>query len=216
LPLELRGERVVLRPLRPEELDVVAASLDEEAVASGAVERLRSRIRNSGRFLDGHLDLGVEADGELVGDISARRPPAALPGGVFELGIALLESRRGRGYATDAIRLLTQHLFDELGAGRVQASTDVENAAMRRVLRKLGFVEEGVMRGFMPTGGGRADYVLYGVTKTEWRAGLTAGRAGTGGGCGSAAASTSSCSGSPRRSSCSSSPGVTSSSCRCC
>jgi RimJ/RimL family protein N-acetyltransferase len=41
---------------------------------------------------------------------------------------------------------------------------------MRRVFLKLGFVEEGVLRAFMPTeGGARADYVLFGVTRDEWR-----------------------------------------------
>ena len=158
--------------MRPEELELVAGTLDDAAVSTGAIERLRRRIERSGHFVDGHLDLGVEVAGELVGDISARQPVAALPQGVFELGIALLESRRGRGYGTDAIRVLTQHLFDALEAERVQASTDVENAAMRRVFEKLGFVEEGVMRGFMPAAGGRADYVLYGVTKEEWTASL--------------------------------------------
>jgi RimJ/RimL family protein N-acetyltransferase len=169
VPFELRGERVVLRALRPEELEVLAATLTPETSPPGALARLRRRIERSGRFLDGFLDLGVEVDGELVGDISARQPAAALPAGVFELGIGLLEEHRGRGYGTDAIRVLTQHLFDALSAERVQASTDVENVAMRRVFLKLGFVEEGVLRGFMPTGDRRADYVLYGVTRDEWR-----------------------------------------------
>ena len=77
---------------------------------------------------------------------------------------------RGRGYGTEAVRLLTAHLFSAGGAERVQGSTDVANVAMRRVFEQLGFVEEGVMRGFMPSDGGRADYVLYGVTKKEWEA----------------------------------------------
>src|SRR5439155_1296333 len=54
-----------------------------------ALDRLRRRIESSGRFCDGRLDLGIEADGELIGSIEARRPPAALPPGVFELGITL-------------------------------------------------------------------------------------------------------------------------------
>jgi RimJ/RimL family protein N-acetyltransferase len=40
---------------------------------------------------------------------------------------------------------------------------------MRRVLEKLGFTFEGVMRGFMPVGAGREDFALYGVTRAEWR-----------------------------------------------
>ena len=39
---------------------------------------------------------------------------------------------------------------------------------MRRVLEKLGFVYEGTLRGFMPAGEEREDYVLYAVTPPDW------------------------------------------------
>ena len=41
---------------------------------------------------------------------------------------------------------------------------------MRTVLERLGFAEEGVLRAYMPTGGGREDYVMYAVTVEAWRA----------------------------------------------
>jgi RimJ/RimL family protein N-acetyltransferase len=41
---------------------------------------------------------------------------------------------------------------------------------MRRVLERLGFTCEGVMRAFMPEGSGRTDYALYAVTSNDWRA----------------------------------------------
>ena len=50
----------------------------------------------------------------------------------------------------------------------MQASTSAGNAAMRRVLEKLGFVYEGTLRSFMPAGEGRDDYVLYAVTRSDW------------------------------------------------
>ncbi len=94
-----------------------------------------------------------------------------MPPGVFELGIEIWsEDLRGRGIGTEAIELITSHLFGGREAGRVQASTAVWNTPMRRVFTKLGFTEEGVMRGFMPAENGREDYVLYGVTREEWAA----------------------------------------------
>ena len=138
----------------------------------GARERMRRRIANSGRLVGGWLDLAIDAEGSLVGEIDARHPPRAMPPGVFELGIALFaEEVRGRGYGTEAIALLTAHLFEELGAERVQASTAVDNSAMRRVFEKLGFAKEGVMRSYMPAGESRDDYVLYAVTRADWTAG---------------------------------------------
>ena len=138
---------------------------------SEARRRLRERIEREGKLVDGRIDLGVEAEGRLVGHVEARQPKQAMPRGVFELGISIFEAERGKGYGTRAVAALTDLLLDEHGAHRVQASTDVLNAAMRAVLEQLGYTFEGILRGFMPTqDGGRADYAMYGVTREDWEA----------------------------------------------
>src|ERR687891_291186 len=110
-----------------------------------AVERrLRKRIEHSGELVDGWLVLGIEAEGRLVGDISARNPKNAFPPGVFEVGITLFDpGDRGKGYGREATELMTTHLFEAADAGRVQATTAIDNLAMRRVLEALGFEHEG-------------------------------------------------------------------------
>jgi RimJ/RimL family protein N-acetyltransferase len=171
--IELRGEHVLLRPLREEELETVWQARVNDQTAPWmstpeAYERLRERVANSGRFVDGWLDLGIESNGRLVGEVDARRPPRTMPEGVFELGISLFDAHdRGRGLGTEAIRLLTRYLFEREEARRVQASTWVENHAMRRVFEKLGFVEEGVLRSYMPSERGRDDYVLYAIVNPD-------------------------------------------------
>src|SRR5262249_12341316 len=70
----LGGERVSLRPLRSEELEIVwQARLNDDTApwmsTPQAYERLKTRVANSGAFVDGWLDLGIEADGRLVGEI---------------------------------------------------------------------------------------------------------------------------------------------------
>jgi RimJ/RimL family protein N-acetyltransferase len=177
--LVLRGERVVLRPLRPEEFDAVRAAQDGPSYGGGppdaaSDERLRARIARSGRDEDGWLDLAIEVDGRLVGDIGARHPYGAVPPGVYELGVSIFaEADRGRGVGREAVELLTDHLFAD-GAERVQATTPVANAAMRGVLRRLGFAEEGVLRAFLPDrSGGRLDAVMCAVTRDAWRSRVT-------------------------------------------
>jgi RimJ/RimL family protein N-acetyltransferase len=175
--IRLEGQRVLLRPLRPEELDAVLDArerLQVGAQAGGVPERqrLRRRFARSGRLTRGHLDLAVEVAGRLIGEIQARGDPAqTLPPGVFELGVVLYDQAdRGNGYGAEAVALLTGWLFEQLGAARVQAGTAVGNLAMRRVLERLGFTCEGIMRAFMPEGSGRTDYALYAVTSNDWRA----------------------------------------------
>jgi RimJ/RimL family protein N-acetyltransferase len=163
----------VLRPLRQAELDTIWTTRQADpdfaaATRRGAKTRLRERIERSGKLVDGILDLAVEVDGRLVGDIQARAPRHAFGPGVFELGITLFEGERGRGYGREAVALLTDHLFRRYRAGRVQASTSVDNAAMRRVLEQLGWPLEGVLRGFWSRADGRLeDYVLYAVTRDD-------------------------------------------------
>jgi RimJ/RimL family protein N-acetyltransferase len=120
--------------------------------------------------VDGELDLAIEAGGRVVGDVQARHWPSAHPPGVYMLGIALFDAAdRGRGIGREAVALLTRHLFEELGAERVEFSTDVENAAMRTVADRLGFRLEGVLRGFMPSGAGRRDYAMYAMTIDDYQ-----------------------------------------------
>jgi RimJ/RimL family protein N-acetyltransferase len=168
----LTGERVTLRPLRPEEFELMRNAHARLSPFDPPDERkdrgLRARIERSGRLVDGFFDLGIEVEGRLIGDVGARCGRSVMPPGVFEFGIEIYEETdRGKGYGGDAVNLLTEHLLERLGAERVQASTAVDNVAMRKVLERLGYREEGTMRGFMPSeGGGRDDYVLYALIRT--------------------------------------------------
>ena len=171
----IRGERVALRPFRlSDEPAVWEGRTHAEPLAMhvgpGRRSQLRQRLLASGRFQRGSLDLAIERNGRLIGDIQARRRAGQrLPPGVIELGVDVYDpGQRRKGYGTEAVALLTTWLLEKGAAERVQASTAVSNAAMRRVLEKLGFTCEGVMRAFMPVGSGREDFALYAVTKSQW------------------------------------------------
>jgi RimJ/RimL family protein N-acetyltransferase len=175
----LQGERVTLRPFREDEadhlFDVMVAWPTDGGVshADGPPDRekIREKVAMSGSWSDGPLGLllAIEADGRLVGELQARGGRAQLlPSGVFELGIELYAPEdRGRGLGTAAVEEITRYLFDEEQAHRVQISTDVENAAMRRACERAGFGYEGVLRGFMPTSNGPRDYAMYAVTTAD-------------------------------------------------
>ncbi len=167
----IEGGRVRLRPLQKGDLDkVVAAAMEFETEGrSEAVvrENLRERIRTSGEMTEREFLLGIEAGGRLVGDIQAFR--AGTPRGVFDVGISLFdEVDRRKGYGSEAIQLFIAHLFEQCEAHRVQLSTDVTNAGMRGAALKLGFSEEGIMRGFWPEPDGPHDYVMYGMTRANF------------------------------------------------
>jgi aminoglycoside 6'-N-acetyltransferase len=184
MTIVLRAGAVTLRPFVPEDFAIVWAeetrdrgafespwALDDER----AKERVQARIEHSGGWRQERvLDLAVEVDGEVVGDVQARRDLDYAPPGIFDLGIGLFGAQRGRGIGTIAIQLVTAFLFDEERATRVQLSTDVDNHAMRRAAEKAGFVLEGIMRGFwhVPDAPAR-DYALYARTSADHDAGTS-------------------------------------------
>jgi RimJ/RimL family protein N-acetyltransferase len=162
------GDRVTLRPFRRDELDlwVEASRTLGEAVFPGGVPTraaLRSRIAGT-RRTEGEIDLAIEVDGRVIGDIQTQQPPAyPLPPGVHQLGIALFRREdRGLGYGTEAVRLFTEWLFRDRGAETVQAGTTPNNAAMRRVFDRLGFEEAEPIMVF----GQR--HLLYVLTRERW------------------------------------------------
>jgi RimJ/RimL family protein N-acetyltransferase len=168
---------VSLRPLIPADLDRLWAARTAWGerwtdTSDGAREKLRERIAVSGRFENGEVLLGIVADGELAGEVQGRQPEMGLPTGVFEIGIEVYDpADRGNGIGRQALAQFLAHLFEEEHAHRVQLTTDVDNVAMRRVAERLGFNEEGTLRGFMPTKEGPRDYVMYGITRGDWAEG---------------------------------------------
>lgn len=158
---------VVLRAYREDEID---PALDRiEGLDDRTRDQRRERLRASGRRYFTELLFAVEAEGRLVGEVQARFDGNMMPPGVFEVGIELWEAAdRGRGFGSAALSSLLEHLFSAEGAERVQGSTDLDNAAMRRTFESLGFGFEGVLRGFMPSEDGRRDYASYAITRDDW------------------------------------------------
>ena len=83
-----------------------------------------------------------------------------------ELGYALGPQARGRGVATEALRLLTRWAFDE-GMVRVVAGISVDNPASSRVVEKVGYTFEGVLRSVHHVNGSRMDLQSWSILPGE-------------------------------------------------
>jgi RimJ/RimL family protein N-acetyltransferase len=70
---------------------------------------------------------------------------------------------------TEAKYLMLRYAFETLECIRVELKTDVRNERSRRAIRRIGAVEEGVLRSHMVTEGGRVrDTVYYSILAEEW------------------------------------------------
>jgi RimJ/RimL family protein N-acetyltransferase len=173
--ITVSGPRLLLRPLRPAEIEeewqaMVAA--DPMTIAEPPDEaRFKARLRRSGELADGWLDLAIDLGGTLIGRIQTFVPAGRrLPPGTFEVGIGLREEMRGRGYGREALTVFTGWLFEHAGAEAVEAPTDPANIAMRTVFGRAGWTLAGTL-----TESGR-EWVMYRITRAEWAAGAPAGQ----------------------------------------
>ena len=85
-----------------------------------------------------------------------------------ELGVAVRREWEGRGLAAEAAAALIRHAFEDLGLHRVTADADPRNAAALRLLERLAFKPEGILRQHYRRDGEWQDGVLYGLLRTEW------------------------------------------------
>lgn len=70
---------------------------------------------------------------------------------------------------TEAKLLMLRHAFEVLGCIRVELKTDVLNQRSRAAIRRLGAVEEGILRHHVVVEGGRIrDTVYYSILAGEW------------------------------------------------
>jgi RimJ/RimL family protein N-acetyltransferase len=79
---------------------------------------------------------------------------------VGEVGCCLVPAARGRGIATEALRLLTDWASAEIGLGRVQVFVAPENVAALRLAESAGFQHEGVLRSYLEIDGERLDAIV--------------------------------------------------------
>ena len=79
----------------------------------------------------------------------------------------LLPEARGRGYGTQAQRLLVRYLFAHTTVHRIWAGTEVDNLAEQRALEKAGFTREGITRATGWRDGSWRDGVIYSVLRTD-------------------------------------------------
>nr|DAD19586.1 TPA_asm: hypothetical protein HUJ06_021049 [Nelumbo nucifera] len=79
-----------------------------------------------------------------------------------ELGYVLASEYWGRGIATQAVKMVVLSIFkDWPHLERLEALVDTENLGSQRVLEKVGFMKEGVLRKYVIQKGSTRDMVIY-------------------------------------------------------
>ncbi len=86
-----------------------------------------------------------------------------------EWGFAIGSPFWGTGVFADGADLALRFAFDTLGAHRLEARASVKNGRGNGALRKIGAVQEGVLRRSFERHGEYHDQALYSILADDWR-----------------------------------------------
>jgi aminoglycoside 6'-N-acetyltransferase len=150
---ELRGERVVLRPLTPEDVPALRAIQAQPGVARWWGDPEDGAYEEKLDGTEGVTAFAIEVDGEVAGLIQyhEEEDPMYRHAGI---DLFLSEALQGRGLGTDAVRTMARHLTAERGHHRLVIDPAAGNLAAIRTYEKAGFRPVGVMRQYERLPGG--------------------------------------------------------------
>ena len=157
-----------------------AESVVRHANSINVARQLRDRFphpytrANASAFLKATLsapepsNLAIDVDGEAIGAIGYV-PGVDVERFSAEIGYWLGESYWGRGIVTEALMLVTDHVFDAFNMLRLFALPFADNAGSIRVLEKAGYAREAVLRSSSVKYGQPRDQLLYARVNGNWR-----------------------------------------------
>jgi RimJ/RimL family protein N-acetyltransferase len=178
---ELRGERVIVRPYRESDAQAL-----QEAVAES-----RDHLRPWMPFADEHQTVDESRDWIIHQIASWLTRQSLVLGfwdaatqrylggsgyhvrdwdiGYFEIGYWIRVTAEGHGYVTETVRLLTDYAFGTLNVNRLEIRCDELNVRSAAIPRRLGYVEEGLLRNDTVTPGGiLRNTLVFSLIAGEW------------------------------------------------
>lgn len=174
----LSGRHVTLRELRVSDAPSLFAMLTTEEITRfispppTAVETFKRFIlwANREREAGNYLCFAVVPEGMdvAVGLFQVRHLEPTF--GTAEWGFAIGSPFWGTGIFAEAATLVLEFVFDTVGVHRLEARASVRNGRGAGALRKIGAVQEGVLRRAFHRYGQYHDQVLWTIIADEWRA----------------------------------------------
>jgi RimJ/RimL family protein N-acetyltransferase len=172
----IKTERLLLRPLREDDLVVLAAALNNyRIVCNTARIPWPYRLDDAREYL---LHAGQSSPGTLRLTIAEKSQPDTVAGGIVyeaepaghsaELGYWLAEPVWAKGFGYEAAAAMTAHAFETAGHECLVAGYRHGNEASRRILDRLGFRIVGHEMIYSRGAGRKTPVARLELTRREW------------------------------------------------
>jgi RimJ/RimL family protein N-acetyltransferase len=164
----LEGKKVNLRVVEKDDLPLLKEWKNNiEFIGeyqSISQETIRDLEKQYGELIESQWFFIEKKDGTKIGTISHR-----LVFKTQEIGYAMLPSERGKGYCSEAVKIMVDYLFLSKDIVRIQAHIDARNLASQKILEKAGFKKEGTFRKEYFVRGEWRDSCTFSILRDEWK-----------------------------------------------
>lgn len=172
----LRGERVTLRELRPSDAHALLAMLTTDEVAE-FVSPLPRTVEGFAEFIEdtqhdrllGHsFCFGIVPEGyeDAMGVFQVRQLEPGFASA--EWGFAIGSPFWGSGLFIEGARAVINFSFGVVGVHRLEARSIASNNRGNAALRKVGALQEGILRRSFQRNGRFLDQILWSIVKDDW------------------------------------------------
>lgn len=172
----LMTERLILRDLSPDDADDYFEYTGNKNVSDGAGWKPSSNRDDITPLLKKLIDLDVlwavehRQDKKVIGTVGLSEDETRSKKIKSKmLSYSLSEPYWGQGLATEAVKSVLRHAFEELNLDLVSACHYPFNLKSRHILEKCGFVYEGTIRRAIQIWNGQIyDHVCYSLLREEF------------------------------------------------
>lgn len=184
LPTQLRGRRVLLRPLVLSDFDAWREVRQrnrswllrwEPKPPPGQPDDTESKPAFNARCgarerewqLGTGYGFGIFVGNAFAGEINL----SGVQRGPFQntyVGYWIDEAQAGKGYVPESLVTVSRFAFEDLRLHRLQVAIIPRNTASRRVVEKLELRDEGVAVRYLAINGKWEDHIRYALTAEEW------------------------------------------------
>jgi RimJ/RimL family protein N-acetyltransferase len=177
--VKLQGERIYLGTMEKEhcktlwkEFEYDFVNRTEELHIGHSIEKAEEWFEQIKKDQGNtHVRLGIFLNnGIIIGDIALQDINYKNRSCSIGMGMSKLEYRN-KGYGKEAVKMLLDYGFNNMGLERITANTMEMNISAQKSLEKMGFKLEGKERKAIYFGGKKYDRYNYGLLADEYRNG---------------------------------------------
>jgi len=177
LPTKLTSQNIYLRTARNSDFDAIKAY--RQNPENSKYIRLTENDDETRRIVDGLCKPWRFTQGQWNGFVICLTGDDTVIGEIVfkvedwhnqraEIGYRINQSSAGRGVCTEALKLLVNLLFKDVGFFKLVAKCDPRNIGSYRVMEKLGFKREALFKEHYLLGDEWTDQYDYGLRASEW------------------------------------------------